>query len=632
MSAFSDPSNTALPTYLQMSVQSEPRQSTDIRPSELLMLQCQTESRQRMESRQAAVLPASMQPAPPEPHLARCETPEFFRNRRLPAITTADAQLIMQSLTSESPVWSGSIVPTSAPAAARTSSSSTQQPEDQFVVLFVSARDVPKNDLLSQSDPYIMACICSSDLVNQTLRVPPTTLTTVSTSDSSLPSSLGSNATTASGPNSLSSSSSPAFHISTCSSEPSPLVLVPTPSPKDGGHLSRRSKKRFANSRWAELETIVALRKGELVRSEKRSNCKDPVWLCSRDFSCRPDPINDVLVVLLFDAEKTKRDALLCYSIIPVSRLIASTDVHDIPMTRLVPASRLYSTTTALSLRWLPSDPPFASRKTIFLIRHGESVWNEAQRRKRAGKMVKTTDHPLNSTGIDQAERFNQQWTSIREQGHGVASTRQRQFFAADRVYCSPLTRAIQTAWVSLAHHFALARRPNLILNPEIREIKNFGGLDTIGKAVGPAIPARVATQFQKVVSRTRQVNFHLDDLQYIDVSRCASQWWTHMGHVDKTSALRRRFLDFASTIQFDRQCNTSAIVVGHSLFFKEFVSSYLAPELIEAKPELCRALQSRKLNNLSCLAIDLQFSPRAEDLKITDVELMFGSTLENHE
>ena len=48
-------------------------------------------------------------------------------------------------------------------------------------------------------------------------------------------------------------------------------------------------------------------------------------------------------------------------------------------------------------------------RRTIFLIRHGESKWNEAVKEKNVAAMAHH-DHPLNEEGIRQAEALNKSW------------------------------------------------------------------------------------------------------------------------------------------------------------------------------------------------------------------------------
>ena len=53
-----------------------------------------------------------------------------------------------------------------------------------------------------------------------------------------------------------------------------------------------------------------------------------------------------------------------------------------------------------------------SSQKTLYLVRHGESKWNEAQSDVNLVNMMKTVDHPLNGTGIEQANKLNTLWTA----------------------------------------------------------------------------------------------------------------------------------------------------------------------------------------------------------------------------
>eukprot|EP00959_Pyramimonas_sp_CCMP1952_P047559 992706-Pyramimonas_sp.AAC.1 len=60
------------------------------------------------------------------------------------------------------------------------------------------------------------------------------------------------------------------------------------------------------------------------------------------------------------------------------------------------------------------------------------------------------------------------------------------EFFKVKKTYCSPLTRAIETALVSLDSHPSLDKE-GLFLLRNLREAKNLGGQDTVGK-VGRSI------------------------------------------------------------------------------------------------------------------------------------------------
>ena len=82
-------------------------------------------------------------------------------------------------------------------------------------------------------------------------------------------------------------------------------------------------------------------------------------------------------------------------------------------------------------------------RKTVYLVRHGESVWNAAQANKDVVAMLSAVDHPLNETGRSQAERLAEHLAAGGSEAEEVLK--------ATLVVCSPLTRAIQPCLVGLA-------------------------------------------------------------------------------------------------------------------------------------------------------------------------------------
>jgi hypothetical protein len=62
-----------------------------------------------------------------------------------------------------------------------------------------------------------------------------------------------------------------------------------------------------------------------------------------------------------------------------------------------------------LTVRLLDMTKPHAQSKVVFLVRHGESKWNAAQKsRDFLGLM--SHDHPLNEMGLQQALELNARW------------------------------------------------------------------------------------------------------------------------------------------------------------------------------------------------------------------------------
>lgn len=118
----------------------------------------------------------------------------------------------------------------------------------------------------------------------------------------------------------------------------------------------------------------------------------------------------------------------------------------------------------------------------------------------------------LNIVGINQAVQLNRTWRDLKEKGNLDEET--KLFVDARKVVVSPLTRfvsngidsctalctstliltvycrAIQTSLVGLHTHESM--KNGITLSRVIREQKNAGGLDTVGKCIGNEIPERV--------------------------------------------------------------------------------------------------------------------------------------------
>eukprot|EP01126_Amoeba_proteus_P006846 TRINITY_DN1240_c0_g1_i6.p1 TRINITY_DN1240_c0_g1~~TRINITY_DN1240_c0_g1_i6.p1 ORF type:complete len:340 (-),score=57.21 TRINITY_DN1240_c0_g1_i6:114-1133(-) len=251
----------------------------------------------------------------------------------------------------------------------------------------------------------------------------------------------------------------------------------------------------------------------------------------------------------------------------------------------------------------------------IFFIRHGESVWNEAQREGNIKKIL-SFDHPLNSTGIQQAQHLNAHWRSHVE-GKKVDSTEDPKikeklelFLSADVIFSSPLTRAAQTCAVALNSHPTLDRKPVLLLS-SCREIKGIGGLDTVGSEIGKDIEKRVLTLLSEEGIKTNAT---------FDPYDCSCQWWTSSS--DNKKEVRERLTDFLFTLRYT-PCSHAMIVVGHSFFFRHFFTEYFSPTMHMKHGILTKCL----LKNASLVYLSLDFSNPSSPTKpiVTDLLLMFG-------
>ena len=128
-------------------------------------------------------------------------------------------------------------------------------------------------------------------------------------------------------------------------------------------------------------------------------------------------------------------------------------------------------------------------RKSVYIVRHGESVWNKAQKDVNVAAMLSDVDHPLNEAGREQAERLRDAIEQAAA-GSGPAADEAKALQGAAVIMASPLTRAVQTCLIGLQPVLLPAggaARP-VLLNPNMREKRNFGGKDSSGKWCGEAL------------------------------------------------------------------------------------------------------------------------------------------------
>ena len=276
-----------------------------------------------------------------------------------------------------------------------------------------------------------------------------------------------------------------------------------------------------------------------------------------------------------------------------------------------------------------------ACTKDFFLIRHGESKWNKAQKDKNIGAML-AYDHPLDAAGVTQARALRQLW--MNKKTAGELSDLEQKFLHVDRVIASPLTRALQTAMLACSGLVALEKSkaeltsgspPSLVLLRNLREKKNTrGSLDTIGKAVGGDIKTRALEELEKVCGEDAASVVQRLSAIAIDVNDCESAWWTEAGSDSKRS-LKSRFEELWATLRwFDIN---SAVLVGHSLFFREMMRLFIGKGFATRQPELVADLKTHKMNNAAVLHVRVTFpTDFAAHMRpeITSAKLLFGSTL----
>lgn len=297
-------------------------------------------------------------------------------------------------------------------------------------------------------------------------------------------------------------------------------------------------------------------------------------------------------------------------------------------------------------------------RKNIFIIRHGESKWNEGKADKNIKGMLSQYDHELTNLGIDQATNFNAAWKSAcydaglsldsqqcsgTENHSGNNDTKSSEmsvgatdlgsdiatFLSAQAIFSSPLTRAIQTALLTCEDHPLLRdpSSPGLTLLRTLREVKCIGCFDTVGRFTGDDIPQHIHSLLCADLGEERADKIMAAP---IDVRDAVGPWWTPLEDTDSPEAVQKRFNDLWTRLRFGTKADT-IILVGHSTFFRDLLRQYMSNQFRESQPEWCYTLEECKLANGACLRLTVEWtcitSP-ADPPLIHDVKLVFGSKL----
>jgi broad specificity phosphatase PhoE len=257
---------------------------------------------------------------------------------------------------------------------------------------------------------------------------------------------------------------------------------------------------------------------------------------------------------------------------------------------------------------------PTSSSKTIFFVRHGESKWNQAQESMNLVNMLKEYDHGLSGDGMLQAADL------ARAIAEHIDEPDTIELLSATTIFCSPLTRAIQTALIGLQRHPCLQAK-GLALVKDAREIKKIGGFDTVGVEYGvEKIKQRVAKEMQTLYSDEREEE-RLMSVAF-DGGDAVNEWWTPPDHADHKHSISSRIHDLLTKMQF--ATDDTMVVTGHSLLWRELFKACGATRLGCEKSD---RFAHCKMPNTGVVRCEFDFSkPRAS--AITSIGLLFKKEL----
>eukprot|EP00602_Paraphysomonas_sp_CaronLab_P000726 CAMPEP_0185027718 /NCGR_PEP_ID=MMETSP1103-20130426/12936_1 /TAXON_ID=36769 /ORGANISM="Paraphysomonas bandaiensis, Strain Caron Lab Isolate" /LENGTH=462 /DNA_ID=CAMNT_0027561825 /DNA_START=92 /DNA_END=1480 /DNA_ORIENTATION=+ len=410
---------------------------------------------------------------------------------------------------------------------------------------------------------------------------------------------------------------------------------------------------------------------GIRLKSLTRMNTLDPVFHSYLAFPFIPSD-DDILLIKVGDEDVSNRDDRIGTASVPFRTIKNASEPLTVELDMLTKLNSEDGMKSSVTLRLVHCGPtPLENtRKEIFVIRHGESKWNVGQASGNVKGMVSQYDHELTSVGIAQAQDFNTRWKAARdlhikssENGSSATSTHDtckqektsdivsddsrspekttcevpvhdanaehdldfESFLSAEQIFASPLTRATQTALLTCEGHPLMATQGITLLR-NLREIKNFGSFDTVGKYSGTDIVDHVKDVLAKDIGEDR-ANELMVDINYND---SVGPWWTPLEVKESKEDIRRRFEELWSFLRFGTTANT-IILVGHSHFFRYMLHTHMSDEFRQRDPQWTAILDKAKLDNGACMKLSVEWDAQLPPMTppvIHNAHLVFGSRL----
>jgi broad specificity phosphatase PhoE len=352
----------------------------------------------------------------------------------------------------------------------------------------------------------------------------------------------------------------------------------------------------------------------------------DPLWDSCRLFNGTPPKATDRLALTFFDHDTTNSDDLIGEASCSIGKLQTLGERVRLDIQLGKRASRRSSVEEApycIVARESPSAAP--SQKVMYVVRHGESVWNKAQKDKDAVAMLSDVDHPLNEAGRQQAEALRDSIVAAAESGASPDAT---SLLTAQEIMCSPLTRAVQTCLIGMEPVLLQrgAEPRHVLLNPNLREKRNFGGKDSSGKWCGEALSSGVAAEMLKLYEDTPDKAVALNAVP-LNLCQVQNKWW--LGSKESKAHVHERLVEMLAQVRFSPA--ESIVLVGHSHYFRELFRVALADSCAvvdSAGATISQAeLEKKKLSNGGIARIELDFSSSAET-PIVATRLLFSTEL----
>ena len=213
----------------------------------------------------------------------------------------------------------------------------------------------------------------------------------------------------------------------------------------------------------------------------------------------------------------------------------------------------------------------------------------------------------------------------------GDVPTKEGTLFTVEAIHSSPLTRAIETCLIGLSPILVpkdgtQQANYNVVLNPNLREKRNFMGRDSSGKYFGSKIQAELVKHLRTLYpGKNKPFADRLSSVP-LDLDAVMDYWWYSKS--EDSEFVQQRMNEVMYQLRFGKE--SSVALVGHSHFFREFLISFLGKDakytLANGQKGDAKDLKSKKLCNAGVMRCEVVW--KNEVPMIDDVELLYDSTL----
>jgi len=361
----------------------------------------------------------------------------------------------------------------------------------------------------------------------------------------------------------------------------------------------------------------------ETVSWPVRRSLSCPTWFSAKRLGFRISEAPAAAKLRLQVLDASMSGALIGELSTPIGQLPGNRRIED---HKLSPGDQSGAVATSVTFQVLDSSAVLEKR-TVFFIRHGESIWNEAQAKNDFATMARTTDHSLSSKGVKQAEALSGKLEKALQHPRNADG---EDMATADAYYVSPLTRAIQTAVIGLGPMLDQRQsneheRGEFMLMGSAREKQNLGGLDSMSTKIGAEILQHTHRELGELYGRRSDDGINISRIFngiHWDVADAEEDWWC-FNQSDSKEDLTYRLEDFMSQLLYTP--HRKAVVVGHSHFFREVFKTFLSKDLPKAKTT---TFTRDKMDNCGVVRLELDPTRGFTEGPITSIKLVLDSEM----